>query len=205
MCARGIVASGRRFNRNFRFAFRPRTNIPPFASARELFCIGLRPKTPGVPGWAVAGTKSHALPHFAAISGTLLRHPPNVLIGSASLPSLPGSDPARIAFGIRAIMRAAHSAGPSLSRPQATHARGPLRGSKRRRRYESNARKFCTSSTYTVQSDRFGARLHLVDEVPHGQRMILRGAEHQRLVFLVDRKRSVFPSGRVGSRPEVGR
>ena len=30
------------------------------------------------------------------------------------------------------------------------------------------------------------AGLHLVDEVAHGQRMILRGAEHQRLLVLVD-------------------
>ena len=30
------------------------------------------------------------------------------------------------------------------------------------------------------------ARLHLVDQVAHGQRVVLRGAEHQRLLVLVD-------------------
>jgi hypothetical protein len=53
--------------RNFRFAFRLRTDISPFASARDLFCIRFDPKAPGVFGWVAAGTKE---PSFAPFRST---------------------------------------------------------------------------------------------------------------------------------------
>jgi hypothetical protein len=43
--------------RNFRFAFRLRTNISPFASARNLSCIGFKAKDPVVRHMAFAETK----------------------------------------------------------------------------------------------------------------------------------------------------
>jgi hypothetical protein len=44
-------------DRNFRFAFRLRTSMPPFAPARDLFCVGSKAKDPVVRDMAFAGTE----------------------------------------------------------------------------------------------------------------------------------------------------
>src|SRR6266850_4668070 len=61
--------------RNLRFAFRLRSNIPPFASARDLLALVPRPKTRSCAARPLLGPKNHDLPHFEAISRTLLRPP----------------------------------------------------------------------------------------------------------------------------------
>jgi hypothetical protein len=60
------------YGRNFRFAFRLRINIPPFASARDLFCICFHPNGSAVPGWAASGAKE---PRFFPLSKHFLGHP----------------------------------------------------------------------------------------------------------------------------------
>ena len=62
------------FDRNFRFAFWLRTNIPAFASARDLSCIRFHPKAPGVPSNAFAGTHK---PSFAPFRSDFTHTPPS--------------------------------------------------------------------------------------------------------------------------------
>lgn len=58
------------------FAFRLRTNIPLFASARDLFALVSRPMTQAFATPPLPRPKSHDFPDSAAISRTVLRRPP---------------------------------------------------------------------------------------------------------------------------------
>ena len=62
--------------RNFRFAFRLRTNIRHLPPLAIFFALVPRPKTRSCAYRPLPGPKSHDLPHFAAISRTPLRQLP---------------------------------------------------------------------------------------------------------------------------------
>ena len=78
--------------RNFHFASRLRTNIPPLLSPLAIFLASIpRPKGRACLAGPPPRPKSHDLPHFEAISRTLFRQlPSNVQIGFAWLPRLSG-------------------------------------------------------------------------------------------------------------------
>jgi hypothetical protein len=62
--SRRAVFQSRRLIRNFCFALRMRTNISPFASARNLSCIGSKARDPVVRHTSFAGTKKSSFARF---------------------------------------------------------------------------------------------------------------------------------------------